>query len=446
MIKSVIDLPPELGHQIYKYCNKSDLINLACCSHDHYEAVKYILYNIIRIPWKIVETESFHEQELDNLRFTTRLCFSDYDLSSLFNKVVWEYISDNYQNILQHTDPDVLYSLQLDRIIINENSTMTILLPINLRELSLVKCFGISVADWNFIGSLTSLNKLSVNQCSICDWGMSSLVHGLSLQELVLMRCTDITEESLRHLRSLVNLRKIKIIDCPNISADGYAHLGELENVSELVLSEIQVTDKSIISFANMRYLKVLQISCLANNPFNASDAGLSKIASLAMLEDLCINSDCITDNGFRGLTGLPSLSNLNLNCCAKLENRGFFTICKIETLTRLNVSNCERLTDDGMGHITNLKLLKVVDVSACQLLTDKSMDHFSKLPRLQELSIRHCNEITDQGLNLISPLKHLQHLDISGCYNVSDTGMFLVSDYFKCLEILVVTGCTKVS
>ena len=446
MKEDILDLPPELGYQIYKYCHKPDLINFACCSQSHYNSVKYLLYNIIRIPWKIVEMKSFRKEELDNLKFVTALRFVTYDFNSLFNKVIWNSISENYQQILLHTDPNMFTSLELESIIINVENVIEILLPNNLQEISLMKCFGISVADWNYIGRLSCLRKLTIDQCSIADWDIENIVKGSTLQELNLIKCSGITEDSLTYLTSLLKLRKLKIVNCQDISPDGYIYLGDLINLTELSLLDIDITDFSLASFTKLKYMKYLQVNCCPTNQFDVSDIGLSYLTGISTLEKLDINWKYIGDNGFSHFPNLISLTRLNISGCNKVSDNGFLRICKLTTLTYLNVSSCENLTDDGIIHIINLKSLKVLDLSGCTLLTDVSVNHISKLTLLENLYLCQCVEITDEGLDHICSLTKLRQLDISGCYDVTDFGLFHIYYYIQFLEVLKLMGCTKIT
>ena len=99
-VTDLTDLPPELSYQIFKYCSQPDLINVARCSTTYSHCVKHILFKHVRIPWKVVETSTFTDDQLDNLFFTTSLRFVSYGLSSLFNKVIWSAVSHCYSDII----------------------------------------------------------------------------------------------------------------------------------------------------------------------------------------------------------------------------------------------------------------------------------------------------------------------------------------------------------
>lgn len=447
MIGDIIDLPPELGHVIYKYCPKSDLLNYACASRAHYESVKYLLHSVIRIPWKVLERNIFNGgKELDNLKHTSALRLVTYGLNSLFNKVIWDSVCEPYLEIIKYTDPNTLTTLKLESMVINMDNAMPLLLPSNLQEVSFYKCFGITIADWRYIGTMSSLRKLSVNQCNIDDSDLEHFFLESEIQDLSLIKCGEVTERGLKYLSNSLKLKKLRLVDCQGISPDGFGYLGELPSLNELELYEVHITDYSLSSFSKLSYINRLQIHCSPGNPYSLSDVGLSCITGLTSLEKLCINWLYITNHGLSTIPLLKSLTHLNISGCGKIGDNGFMNICKIKNLLSLDASCCADITDDGMCHVTNLQSLKILDLSCCVLITDVGLSCISKLTSLEELYLCQCAEISDKGLDLVCTLSRLRHLDISGCYDVTDFGLFHIYYYLQYLEVLKLMGCTKIT
>ena len=443
MVQDILDLPPELTHQIYKYFYVCDLRNLACCSKSHYESVKYVLYNIVCIPWKIVETESFHEEQLENLKFTSSLRFTDY---GSLEQIMWDKLSKNYEQILAYTDPNILINVEINNnLIINDKNMEKFTLPISLEEISLVKCYDLRLTEWYLIGCICCLKTLTITQCIIDDAGIECIANASTLCELTLIKCSKITEESLLYLAKLTKLQKIKIKDCHNIVGDGYIYLGGLSSINELVLIDIHLTEYSMAAFTKLKCLKILYINCYHGNSYNGGDAGLSYITGLSSLEKLCINWKCVTDKGCSDLTNLCTLKHLNISGCVKIGEIGLLHISKLTMLTQLNISNCEDLTDIAINHIKNLKSLKMLDISGCVLLTDISVYHLRKLKLLQKFYLRHCTHITDIGMEYASLLASLCLLDVSGCFRITDLSLLYTSP-LGFLEVFRLMDCTKIT
>ena len=147
---NILDLMPELHEQLYTYCYGTDLLNLSCCNSTYNEAIKYIIWQKVRIPWASLTknwsqwmwfgTDASMRRRLDNLKDTTHLSFYVDGSENLEDEIQWSNICTNYEKILNHCNPDVLISLSLEGVVDDQGLATTCRLLNTLQQLYLKVC------------------------------------------------------------------------------------------------------------------------------------------------------------------------------------------------------------------------------------------------------------------------------------------------------------------
>jgi internalin A len=200
---------------------------------------------------------------------------------------------------------------------------------------------------------------------------------------------TTVTDEGLRHLRSLRALRLLNLCST-NIGDPGMEHLRGMISLRELRLFDTRITDKGLESIGTLCGLQSLFL-----DKTRISDAGLRNLAGLSDLQVLSLWQTGIGDAGLKHLSGLTHLYELDLN----------------ETL----------ITDGGMRCLANLRELQNLSLDGTSI-GDAALSFLDELP-LSNLAARRTN-ITGRGFKgLFSHGNGPTLVSLDGC-PVDDEGL----------------------
>ncbi len=222
-----------------------------------------------------------------------------------------------------------------------------------LKSLSITKT-SLSTEDMDTIGSLSSLESLTLDSCSIPS--SAPLSNLISLKHLNLNNTvagssafssmTELTElylhsSGIRELSSLANCKKLEKLDISNNSITSIAALSDLKELTYLDINSNQISDISVLS----SYPKLKELR--ANNN-QISD--LSALASASELEHLNVSNNLLTDINI--LSSLQKITYLNFahNQVKKLPQ--FSKGCKLITID----GSYNQLTSlDDLAELLNL-------------------------------------------------------------------------------------------
>ncbi|XP_053680175.1 F-box/LRR-repeat protein 4-like [Anopheles nili] len=173
------------------------------------------------------------------------------------------------------------------------------------------------------------------------------------------------------------------------------------------------------------------------------------------------------------------SLSQISLSFFerAPIRDPGIIDILRCQwAIVHLDLSSFLNLTDFALIEISSsLHMLKTLKLNGCWLLTDFGVESIYKLGRLQVLDLSDCDKISDRGfmkaivdrrrdcmsqlylsmlpgltdsviLKICLTLLNLTVIDFCGSDCMNDTSVQFLFCYLKCLRILRLNGCVKIS
>lgn len=330
------DLPPEMWEKIYCYCNKSDLLNVACSNKACYAAVRHLLWRVVKVQWKYLEKEETTRQQTKYLQHTRKLYLCG---DGFFAKPV----AKSFEYVMQHCDPLRLRSLYVIRYppvklkgkfryLECAATSLT-----NLQEIWLSNIYDVDLSD---ICKFTELRKLSICDSNIPNDNLEEIDNLTRLEELVISNCSQLSEDVLEHISFVPSLKKLKFAEPHrDIHSDEYVDpIDRLENLDMLNLSHSSIQDSffSNVSVEVKHRLRDLNIQ----QCYMVSDVGLAAIAA----------TWC-------------GLVKLNVSHCNRITNKGLSHFAQ-QTRTKhspglqtITLKGCVQITEEGMKPLRDLGL-----------------------------------------------------------------------------------------
>lgn len=203
---------------------------------------------------------------------------------------------------------------------------------------------AITDADMTTIGSLTSLEHLTLNGCRLLtDAGLAHVKRLSKLKGLGLER-TRITDVGLSHLSGLTGLEYLSL-NGTHVGDAGLKHLVGLNRLAVLYLCGTGTTDAGLRAVKNTPALQWLDL-----RGTRVTDSGLAHLGGLGRLRLLSLHGTSATDAGMALLTELPSLEVLTLSRTS-LTDAGLLALKKSPKLIDLDVTGT-RVTQAGVNDL----------------------------------------------------------------------------------------------
>ncbi|MHB0924797.1 MAG: leucine-rich repeat domain-containing protein [Bellilinea sp.] len=122
----------------------------------------------------------------------------------------------------------------------------------------------------------------------------------------------------------------------------------------------------------------------------------------------------------------IPAADEINLRA-KNIDDEDLYTLVKavsgLASLTSLNLSENRKITDLGLSRLAALPGLTRLNLSSCSI-SNQGLAHLTALKNLEHLDISYCNRITDEGLRFLKSLNRLAFLDIQRCVKTSHAGV----------------------
>ena len=237
-----------------------------------------------------------------------------------------------------------------------------------LQSLTLENRTELTAAGLRYVSGIESLVELDLSGTSLKGLGLGYLGSLSQLQTLNLSRCHWLTDDAAKYLEQLKQVRCLRL----DATSNHWAH-------NDHWRSSIQVSTDSLFWRERME-------SALGDLRGGISDAGLSHVAKLDLLQELSLVMTRVSDAGVQQLAELHHLERLDLSRTG--------------------------ITDEALKHVAKLKRLKSLQLNyVC--ISDEGLKQIAKLPALEELELRVTN-ISPDGIRHLRELRSLRKLDLS--------------------------------
>ncbi|XP_037109128.1 F-box/LRR-repeat protein 2 [Syngnathus acus] len=335
-----------------------------------------------------------------------------------------------------------------------------------------------------------TLVALDLSRTSVTPESLRTIaqVEGLTLEELCLQSCKELTDYSVEVLvKHQPGLQKVDISCCT------------------------ELTSRAVVAVA--RGLSSLTQLSLSRD-WKITETGLADLVSIPSLRNLDL-SECLHVGGAEMVKGLSrclseraQLEKLNLRSCTYMRDEAVFTLTQLlgSTLRELDLTSCVNVTDLSVRaiatylqgllvlrlgwckEVTDWGLLGMVETSACELdeekedkgprftrtfgnmgffkpprlpfeerpklVTPDDLKHFKQqagvsllaLSRLRELNLSACCKLTDSSITQVVRFTELQHLSLSSMTDITDASLSAVARHCRALTSLELSRCAHIS
>jgi internalin A len=164
---------------------------------------------------------------------------------------------------------------------------------------------------------------------------------------------------------------------------------GQADNVN--VHSFPKVGDKEVSLLADATNLKYLNL-----DRSRITDEGLKNLPWLPRLTNLSLSNTQVTDAGMEALTKLQNLEVLRLDR-TRVKNAGLSIIAELPNLKNLSLWKCV-IDDEGVAYLSKLRNLERLSLDET-LISDAALKHLAPLSRLRYLSVWR-TKVSDAGVN----------------------------------------------
>ncbi len=219
--------------------------------------------------------------------------------------------------------------------------------------------------------------------------------------------------------------------DAPS-SDDDLEVLAELVRLDRLNLHETKITGTGLVHLRDFENLRELIL------PRTFTDAGMDHLGRLQTLEILDLSDTRITDAGMEGLRGLTNLRELDLRD-TRVTDAGVAHLGCLTKLRELNLHGTGT-TDSGVVYLTRLANLQKLDLGYTQV-ADAGIEHLGQRLGLKHLDLRG-TQVSDACLGELARLKNLEYLALSN--HITDAELLHLPELHKLRHLSF--GTSKVS
>lgn len=207
---------------------------------------------------------------------------------------------------LRHLKPDDIHTMDVSAMRLEDEAVPYVARLTGLQVLHADKA-DISNAGIEGLCALSELRELTLAGADDFDAAGMTKLPALKKLERLVLRGTNVADDSLRHIGKLPNLRYLDLTRT-KISDTGLAHLTNLDALTELALSYTRVKGPGI---AHLKSLDALERLDLDGN--SVSTAGLAALAQCKHLQYVQLDGASITDKTLMTLAKAPALNQVHL-------------------------------------------------------------------------------------------------------------------------------------
>jgi beta-lactamase regulating signal transducer with metallopeptidase domain/thiol-disulfide isomerase/thioredoxin/protocatechuate 3,4-dioxygenase beta subunit/Leucine-rich repeat (LRR) protein len=270
---------------------------------------------------------------------------------------------------------------------------------------------GVTDAGLQYLTSLKRLKRLNISRMLYLGGGLEPLKN---FEKLECLLPPEVTDEDLTVLGTLSSLQELTINNSP-ITNEGLAHLAPLKSLKKLWLHnghksinmDVTVSGLAALKGIPLTYLHLWNIrldesrlECLGGFPtleelnlkqMPICDEDLAVVGKLSQLTWLTFTTDTVSDGGLEYLAGLTCLEDFQP--ITPLTDKGLYHIGKMRMKGRLVVKG--HFTDEGLRHLEGLSSLRQLKVTTSGEISTEAKERLRrKLPNLSYCSVGRSREV----------------------------------------------------
>lgn len=222
----------------------------------------------------------------------------------------------------------------------------------------------------------------------VTDAGMKSLA---ALPELRAVRLsgTNVSDAGVIALLDLARLTEIDVRNCRDVTKKGIEQLAQKKTLRTLKIGGSQIDDSVLDAVAAMTNLAVLSLdNC------DISDAGITKLKALRLVDLTLYQCANVTDQGLGILAAYPELRRLTIRD-VPAKGIALTKLSHPENLLSLNMAQ-SGVGDSEVGNLGRFKNLVILNLSETSV-TDKSVEVLSKMKSLTKLVLTQTG-VSEEG------------------------------------------------
>lgn len=232
------------------------------------------------------------------------------------------------------------------------------------------------------------------------------------------------TDAGLGHLKRLKHLRSLSLPSC-EITDEGLSHIAAMTQIQELCVGSNGTT------IAKTRHARPPGTRGFGDEFCAAeiTDASITHLSKLQNLRSLTLLGTRITDDGFERLKGLDQLHTLDVTLIdGGITERSLSCLGQFPKLSKLRVCDsrdAREPLDANLASLKNLSTLSSLTIFSLRV-TDAGLVHLAELSHLKSLKLGHAiapMPVTDKGLRHLERLYQIETLDLRGT-DVSQAGI----------------------
>ncbi len=247
-----------------------------------------------------------------------------------------------------------------------------------LKELLIQECDRVTDKGFSAVAGAKQLTKLQVQHVPITDKALESLAGFTSLSDVQLVN-TNITGSGLQYLADspVTELR----LQGDTLTADGLAGLSALSRLQRLTLLSTSAHIGDVPAFGSLSSLTEFD-----GNRAEVGEKGLEVLRGLPNLRILKLSSTDITDKDVDVLNTLVNLEELHI-LQNSISDMGFARL-QLPKLKILMMAGCQSMTDEGLRGLTGLPLLETLNIQYAQGVEGKSLTDLAALKNLKSFEM----------------------------------------------------------
>jgi hypothetical protein len=161
------------------------------------------------------------------------------------------------------------------------------------------------------------------------------------------------------------------------------------------------------------------------------ADEHLPLLARARDLAELSIDSEAITEEGFKVLSSFRTLKQLTIYSAKGITDAGCGILAELPLLSLLHLSSCLRVTDEGLRKLATAKGLKTLILASVGggEISDRGFLALKDLPNLEELNLWSIGRFSNEGVAQLRGFPRLHKLLLAYLPKVDDAGLQSLSE-----------------